>query len=172
MLLHSELTGRILRCAIAVHRALGPGFPEAMYQSALDIELRADGLRTRRESLIEVLYRGASIGDFRADIVVENLVIVELKALACLGPGDHRQLLNYLRVSEHEVGLLLNFGGNILETSRKIFTNNLKSWLMEPLSWEETAKRPEITGVRRVSVGSLDFLASDPNDGDSGKQTA
>jgi GxxExxY protein len=79
-MLHADLSGRILACAVAVHRALGPGYPEHIYQSALELEFRAQGLRFAREAPIVVLYRDREIGRFRSDFLVENTIVVELKA--------------------------------------------------------------------------------------------
>ncbi|MBI2921242.1 MAG: GxxExxY protein [Planctomycetes bacterium] len=150
-MLHSDLTGRILGCAVTVHRALGSGYPESMYQAALDLEFRAQGLRFVREAPIVVLYRDREIGQFRADFILEDLVVLETKALASLGKGENRQLLNYLHVSDYEVGLLVNFGTEKIEVTRRIFTNEHKSWMTRPevTAIKEVGDSPEISGVRK-----------------------
>lgn len=147
-MLHADLSGRIIACALAVHRALGAGYPEFMYQSALELEFRAQGLRFRREAPVVVLYRGSTIGRFRVDFVVEDLVVVELKALATLGKGEVRQIMNYLYASTLELGLLLNFGSEQLGVERKIHTNDRKAWL-QPAAAEQGG-RAEIAGLREV----------------------
>ncbi len=155
-MLHADLSGRIIACALAVHRALGAGYPEFMYQSALELEFRAQGLRFRREAPVTVLYRDCTIGRFRVDFVVEDLVVVETKALAALGNGELRQLMNYLYASTVELGLLLNFGAEQFGFERKIHTNDRKAWLHTAAG--DRGGRAEISGV--------------PDSGGDGKRTA
>ena len=108
---HSDLTGRVIGAAMAVHTELGPGLLESCYQAALALELRARKIAYEREAAIEAVYRGQSLGvGLRADFVVERAIIVETKALDQLDPVHRRQLLTYLRTSGLKVGLLLNFG--------------------------------------------------------------
>lgn len=108
-LIHSDLTDRILGCAIAVHRELGPGLTEYSYQSALALEMEAKPLRFIREPALAVRYRNVIVGWHRPDFIVEELVVVELKAVARLEPVFSKQVLTYLRVTGLSVGLLLNF---------------------------------------------------------------
>ena len=104
------LTGEIIRAFYQCYNALGFGFLESVYRRALTTELRASGLRCAEEVATEVCYKGVVVGTYRADLIVEDRVIVETKATAILGPSDKRQLLNYLRATRIKVGLLLHFG--------------------------------------------------------------
>ena len=107
--LHSHLTDKILGCAIAVHRELGPGLSEYSYQTALALEMAAKPLRFVQERPLTVRFRDTVVGWHRPDFIVEGLVIVELKAVARLEPVFTKQVLTYLRVTGLNVGLLLNF---------------------------------------------------------------
>ena len=107
--LHKDLTDRILRGAIAVHRELGPGLPEYSYQTSLALEMTACGLFFVKERPIAVRYREKVVGWHRPDFVVENAVVVELKAVAHMEPVFAKQVLTYLKVTQLRVGLLLNF---------------------------------------------------------------
>jgi len=108
-LLHADITDRILRCAIQVHRELGPGLTEYSYQSALALEMAASDLSFVREQPIGVRYRGVVVGWHRPDFVVAAAVIVELKAVSNMDPVFAKQVLTYLKVTGLRVGLLLNF---------------------------------------------------------------
>lgn len=109
-LLEGDLTGRIIKCFYRVYDTLGFGFLESVYQQAMLLELAAEGLAATAEAAIEVWYRDRKIGHFRADILVEGRVIVEIKASELLPTDARKQILNYLRGSRVEVGLLLHFG--------------------------------------------------------------
>lgn len=104
-----ELTGRIIGCATAVHRELGPGFLESIYQRALGIELRLAGLDFESEKLVRVSYRGHHLAMHRLDLVVANRVIVETKSVEHLDDAHVAQVLSYLKATGFRVGLLLNF---------------------------------------------------------------
>lgn len=108
--LHFDVTDQILAAFYEVHRALGFGFVESVYSAALERNLLARGLSVAREVAVNVHYDGAPIAFQRLDFVVNDLVVVELKATATLLPYAERQLLNYLRATNLEVGLLLHFG--------------------------------------------------------------
>ncbi len=123
--LHKELTEKIIGAAYDVHNALGYGFAEKVYENTLAIELRKRGLRVEQQRPVKVFYDGAVVGDYIADVVVDNLVIVEIKAARCLISENEAQLLNYLRSTEIEVGLLLNFGRRV-EVKRLAFSNDYK----------------------------------------------
>jgi len=125
MLRHGELTETIIKAFYKVYNTLGHGFLEKVYENALMIELQKIGLRATQQCPVRVLYDGQAIGDYFADVVVEDVVIVELKAAAALDKAHEAQLLNYLRATEIEVGLLLNFGIKP-EFKRKIFLNDKK----------------------------------------------
>jgi len=116
---HSELTGKIIECAYKVHNVLGFGFLEAVYQNALLIELIKAGLKAEKEKPIKILYEGQIVGDYVADIIVEDKVILELKAVKTIHPAHEAQLVNYLKATGIEIGLLINFGESV-EIKRKI----------------------------------------------------
>lgn len=115
----SEVTGRIIAAATEVHRQLGPGFEEVIYQRALALELPAHGLEFSREVWIDVHYKGEKVGRKRVDFVVDE-VLVEIKAKARLEEVDFVQTLSYLKASGYRVGLLLNFGSGKLEIKRVV----------------------------------------------------
>ena len=96
-------------CAIAVHRALGPGFIESIYRKAMCIELESRNLAYEKERSIRVTYRGVEIPGQRVDFIVENCLVVEIKCVERVLPVHRAQLLSYLRLSGHKLGLLLNF---------------------------------------------------------------
>jgi GxxExxY protein len=105
-----------------VHSALGPGFVESVYQKALAHELRKAGLRAEWEKPIAVHYEGVLVGDFSADMLIEDRIMLELKANQNLTPANEVQLVNYLTATNVEIGLLLNFGAQRLEFKRKTRT--------------------------------------------------
>ncbi|MGB0036596.1 MAG: GxxExxY protein [Candidatus Acidiferrales bacterium] len=113
-----ELTGKIIECAFTVHNALGSGFLEKVYVNALAVELRSAGLNCIQEMPLQVKYRGAIVGDYIADAVVEGRVLLELKACTGLDHVHEAQVLNYLRASGMRVGLLMNFGRPKLQFRR------------------------------------------------------
>ena len=127
MLLHEEITDIIIRCFYKVYNELGFGFLEKVYENALLIELKKSGLESAKQIPIEVSYQGYPVGNYFADIIVNNKVIIEIKA----GEGSlievhELQLINYLRATKIEVGLLLSFGKKPV-FKRKIFTNDHKN---------------------------------------------
>ncbi len=125
-LLHSDITDRIIKAYYAVHNKLGYGFLEKVYQNALCIELRKMGFRVEKQKPIKVSYDSEIVGEYYADVIVNDLVILELKAAEGLVEEHERQLLNYLKATEIEVGLLLNFGVKA-QFKRKIFMNANKN---------------------------------------------
>ena len=104
---------------MVVHRTLGPGFLESVYKGALVLELQKCGLRAECERKIAVLYDGAPVGEFAADLLVEDEVLVELKAVATLSTAHEMQVVHYLTATGLNVGLLLNFGSSSLQFKRK-----------------------------------------------------
>ena len=122
-MLHEELTDRIIAAAITIHRAVGPGLAEHSYQAAMAIEMADNGLRYRREQIIDVTYKGITIGYHRPDFIVENSVIVELKAVRSIEPVFAQQLLTYLRLTRLRVGLLINFNVEALKFGVKRIVN-------------------------------------------------
>jgi GxxExxY protein len=119
---HGELTERIIGCAMTVHRTLGPGFLESVYQHALAHELKKAGIGVECERKIQVTYDGVVVGDFSADMVVQDVVLIENKAVQALAPAHEVQLVNYLTATGMEIGLLLNFGTERLQFKRKTRT--------------------------------------------------
>jgi GxxExxY protein len=115
-----DLTEKMLQAAFAVHNALGAGFLERVYSNALAVELRTQGIALQIELPLKIKYRDAIVGDHVADLVVDGRVLVELKACASLDPVHTAQVLNYLRASKIQVGLLLNFGRPKLEYRRSV----------------------------------------------------
>lgn len=117
-LLYADLTGKILEACFEVINELGAGFLESVYEKALLIALKQKGLVAKSQAPIDVIFRGVIVGQFYADILVEDKVIVELKATSQLMPEHKAQVINYLKASSTHVGLLVNFGGSKLEYRR------------------------------------------------------
>jgi GxxExxY protein len=126
MLREQELTQGIIRCFYRVYDALGFGFLESVYRRAMALELAHAGLCTHSEAVIDVWYREEKVGHSRADLIVEAKLIVEVKASQTLVAADRQQLLNYLRGSPIELGLLLHFGPKA-RFERLLFTNDQKN---------------------------------------------
>ena len=110
---------RTIGCALAVHRALGPGFLESIYREALCLEMDASDLSFEREMPVRVTYRGTEIPGQRIDLIVEGLIVVELKAVATLADVHRAQLVSYLRTTGLRGGLLINFGARVLKDGLK-----------------------------------------------------
>ena len=120
-----EITGTVLDAAVRIHRTLGPGLLESLYVAILACELRRRGLHTERQHLISFSYDGIDVEDaFRADLLVEGCVIVEVKSLERFAPVHKKQLLTYLRLTNLRVGLLLNFGAETMKEGVKRVVNN------------------------------------------------
>ncbi len=115
---YSELTSKIIGCAMKVHSALGNGFQEVIYQRAMVIEMSDEGIRFSREHEMPVYYKGQQIGTRRVDFLVEDVVSVELKAIIQLEDVHLAQAINYLEAYDLEVGLLINFGAKSLQFKR------------------------------------------------------
>jgi GxxExxY protein len=124
-LLHKELTDKIISCFYQVYNDLGYGFLERVYQNALYYVLCDEGLDCEPEKPIKVYHNGRVVGDYRADLLVENKVLLELKSSEELSPANEKQLINYLKATDIEVGLLLNFGKRP-QFKRKVFSNKNK----------------------------------------------
>jgi len=116
------LTEKIIKIFYRVYNKLGYGFLEKVYENAMMIEFKKDGVHAVSQFTIKVLYEGETIGEYYADVMVENTVIVEIKAVRNLALEHEAQLLNYLKATDIEVGLLLNFGPEP-EIKRKVFDN-------------------------------------------------
>ena len=130
-MLHRQITDKILRAFYNVYNDLGYGFLEKVYENALVHELRKMELNVSQQRPINVYYDNVLVGEFFADVIVENAVIVELKAVEALHEIHSNQLINYLKATEIEVGLLLNFGEEP-EFLRRILTNDRKNIHVNP----------------------------------------
>lgn len=119
---HSELTERIIKEAYYVYNILGYGFLEKIYVNALFIRLKSSGLFVKKQFPIGVHFENELIGEYYADLIVEKKVILEIKAVENLHPAHEVQLVNYLKATNIEVGLLINFGEK-LEIKRRVFSN-------------------------------------------------
>jgi len=114
----SELTGKIIGCALEVHRYFGNGFQEVIYQRALEIEMQSQGLKFSREHEMDIFYKGIFLGKRRVDFFVENKIMVELKAVIQLEDAHLAQAINYLEAYRMKIGLLINFGSPSLQFKR------------------------------------------------------
>ena len=124
-MLHEELTSLVIAAYYAVYNTLGPGFLEKVYENALILELQKRGLSVRQQVPICVYYEGQIVGEYFADLLVSDLIILELKATEQIIKAYEYQLVNYLKATNLEVGLILNFGPKA-EFKRKIFSNTRK----------------------------------------------
>ena len=124
-MLHQELSNKIIKAFYKVYNELGFGFLENVYQNALYLELKNQNLVVEAQKAIEVFYQNTRVGLYKADLIVENTIIIELKAVEYSLEEHELQLINYLKATNMEVGLLLNFG-KAPEIRRKIFTNDRK----------------------------------------------
>jgi GxxExxY protein len=112
---HDRLTGRIIGCAIEVHRVLGPGLLESTYEEALCVELEEAGLAYQRQLPVPILYKGRTLGEYRLDLLVEDAVVVEVKSTDRDDPIFMSQVLTYIRLTGKRVGLLINFNRRLLK---------------------------------------------------------
>lgn len=127
---YEDITEKIIGCSFEVINELGAGFLESVYEKALSVALSEKGIVFKRQYPIKVIFRGQDVGDFYADLFVEEKILVELKAVKSLLPEHQAQLINYLKATGVEVGLLINFGNAKLEYRR--------------LSLKETSCRPDV----------------------------
>jgi GxxExxY protein len=117
----NKLTEKVIGCAIEVHRVLGPGLLESVYEEVLCVELSVAGLKFQRQVNIPAVYKGRQVGQYRIDLIVEESVIVELKSVDKHDPVFEAQVLTYLRVIGKKVGLLINFNSKLLRSRVKRF---------------------------------------------------
>jgi GxxExxY protein len=122
---HTEITDKIIKAFYTVYNKLGYGFLEKVYENSMMIELGKMGMNVRKQTPIKVFYEGNDVGNYFADLIVEDVVIVELKAEGGIIEEHEAQLTNYLKATEIEVGLLLSFGKSA-QIKRKIFSNQYK----------------------------------------------
>jgi len=131
---HRDVTEQIIKAFYAVYHVLGYGFLENVYENALAIELRKMGLQVVQQAKIAVYYAGEVVGEYLTDLLVAGVVIVEIKAVRILAEEHEAQLLNYLRATPYEVGLLLNFGPKP-SFKRRVYDNTRKAtatWVQNP----------------------------------------
>ncbi len=121
--LYSDLTEKIIGCAYKVFDKLGSGFLEKIYENSLKIELEKGGFKVVQQYPIKVYYEGILVGEYFADLLVEDKVILELKAVSELSKAHETQLINYLRSTGYQVGVLINFGDKLI-VRRKVMTMN------------------------------------------------
>lgn len=121
MLLHADITEQIIGASFEVFNVLGYGYLEKVYQRAMKVELELRGFRAETETIIEVRYKDHLVGDYRADMLVNECVLVELKVAPSLDTRDEAQLLNELKATGMKVGILLNFGRSRVEFKRLVF---------------------------------------------------
>jgi len=117
---YEDITKKIIGCAYKVYNTMGFGFLESVYEKCMVIELQNAGLKVEQQKRIPVTYKGKSVGDFAADLVVEGKIIVELKSIQKLTKANEVQLVNYLVATGMPVGLLINFGETKAEIKRKV----------------------------------------------------
>ncbi len=117
----NAITERIIKCAIEVHRQLGPGLLENVYEEALDIECKYDGFDVARQFKVPVLYRGKVIAEYQPDMLINNLVIVEIKSVERFDPVFEAQILTYLKITNKRAGLLINFNSRLVKDGIRRF---------------------------------------------------
>jgi len=123
---HKELTYKIIGCAMEVHKHLGNGFQELIYQRALAIEMESQGISFSREHEMQILYKGQDIGTRRVDFFVNGVIMVEIKAIIDLQDVHLAQAMNYVEAYNLEIGLLINFGAKSLQHKRVHNNNKIK----------------------------------------------
>ena len=119
-LAHEHIRRQIIGAAMEVHRELGSGFLEKVYENALAVELARRGLRIERQKPVTVYYKAEVVGEYQADLIVENVVLVELKSVENMANVHYSQMANYLKATGMNVGLLINFGAPSLEWKRMV----------------------------------------------------
>lgn len=122
-LIHKDITGKIIGIAMEIYNQLGRGFLESVYEEAFAYELELNKINFKRQEPMDVYYKGRRIKQFICDLLVEDKVIVELKAIKRITDSEIAQTINYLNAAKYEVGLLINFGSKSLEFKRLIKTN-------------------------------------------------
>ena len=125
-MLHEEITGEIISAFYEVYNIMGYGFLERVYENSMMIELEEMGMTVEKQKAIKVYFKKRIVGDYFADILAEEKVIIELKTVSKILPKHEIQLLNYLKATDIEIGLILNFGPDGPKVIRKIFENHLK----------------------------------------------
>jgi GxxExxY protein len=118
---YEKLTEQIIGCAIEVHKELGPGLLESIYENVLSIELEEKGIKFERQKVLPLSYKNKKVGEFRIDLVVEDLVVIELKSVERFDPIFTAQILSYMKLGNYKLGLLINFNSKLLKDGIKRF---------------------------------------------------
>lgn len=124
-LLYKDLTYRIRACVFKVYNTLGFGHKEGVYHKALTIEFRKNKIPFKEEVPIDVKYENEKVGLYRPDFVVDDKILIEIKAMEFMGEDPEKQMTYYLKGTDHKLGLLINFGSNRLDIRRKIWTGSV-----------------------------------------------
>jgi len=119
-IIYKELSYKVVGCAMEVHKELGSGFLESVYEAAMVVELEKQGIPFQLQKQFPVIYKGVPVKDFAADLVIDDKIIVELKAISKLGAIERAQVINYLKATGLKLGLLINFGQTSLQYERLI----------------------------------------------------
>lgn len=119
-IIYSDLSYKIIECAFEVHNQLGPGFNEDFYEQAMTIELADRGIQYTRQKPIKIAYKNHPLGVYRLDLIVEDKVVLELKATTSINDIHKQQLLSYVKASNYKLGILINFGSKKVESARII----------------------------------------------------
>ena len=130
----NAITERIIKCAIEVHKQLGPGLLENIYEEAMAVEFELDGLHYVRQVKLPVIYKGRGLGEYRLDLLVENMVVVEVKSVERYDPVFEAQVLTYLKLTQKRVGLLINFNSRLVK-------DGIKRLILSPSSYKDTEKK-------------------------------
>jgi len=121
----NKISERVIGCAIEIHKCLGPGLLESVYEKALCIELELNGIPFERQKTLHVTYRGKPVGEFRVDILVNETIVLELKSVERHDPVFEATILSYLKLGDYPLGLLINFNSKLLKDGIRRFVNNL-----------------------------------------------
>ncbi|MDZ8055022.1 MAG: GxxExxY protein [Aulosira sp. ZfuVER01] len=125
-MIENEISGAVVDAAYKIHKTLGPGLLESVYETVMDFELRKRKLQVKRQVIIPVVYEGVVLDEgFRADLIVQDQVIIELKSVEAVHPVHKKQLLTYLRLADKRVGLLINFNVSLIKDGISRVVNNL-----------------------------------------------
>ena len=120
-IVYKELAYRIIGCAMEVHKILGPGFLERVYEEAFKVELKLNNIKYISQVIFPVKYKNRHVKDYVCDLIIDDKVIIELKSIKAIGDIERAQILNYLKVTEYKLGLIINFGSISLEYERMVY---------------------------------------------------
>tara|TARA_R110002111_G_scaffold64395_1_gene106040 strand:- start:459 stop:884 length:426 start_codon:yes stop_codon:yes gene_type:complete len=123
-----ELAYKVIGCAIEVHRVVGPGYLESVYENALAVELEKQGIVFERQYPVDIEYKGVNVGQGRIDLLVAGIIILELKVVDQLAPIHQAQVISYLKATDLQLGLLINFNTDVLKDGIKRIVLTSRSW--------------------------------------------